>query len=215
MTQPNSTKRRPTCPGMNDSGTKTAMRVKEVAITAKVTCLAPRRLATSGLSPFSIRRWMFSSTTMASSTTRPMASSMASSVSVLRENPHAPIRMKEPMSETGIATKGTSVARKERRKSRITSTTRPSEMKSAIITSRIEAPAKCASSEPIMMSMPSGRVGLRRSISSRTPWEMARVFDWLCRRMAMPTASLPLVRTMVVSSATPGSTRATSPSRTG
>ena len=214
MTQPNSTKSRPTCPGMKDRGTKTAISVTDVASTAKVTCRAPRTDATSGLSPFSIRRWMFSSTTIASSTTSPIASSSASSVSVLIEKPQTDSRTNTPSSDTGIATAGTSVARRDRRKNRMTATTRPSEMKSAITTSRIEAPTNSASSDPTAISIPSGRVGRRRSISALTAREISSVFDWLCRRMPMPTASRPSLRAMVVSSATPGSTRATSPRRT-
>ena len=40
----------------------------------------PTIAASTGFSPSSMWRWMFSSTTMASSTTRPMASTIASSV---------------------------------------------------------------------------------------------------------------------------------------
>jgi len=58
-------------------------------------------------------------------------------------------------------------------------------------------------------------VGAIASISARTALEMASVLDWLWRSTHMPTASVPLVRTTVVSSATPGSTLATSRSRTG
>ena len=43
ITQPNSTNSRPTCPGRNDSGTKTAISVTEVASTANVTWREPRK----------------------------------------------------------------------------------------------------------------------------------------------------------------------------
>ena len=59
-------------PSRKEIGTN-AISVAEVATTAKVTWRVPRQEAFSGLSPSSIRRWMFSSTTIASSTTRPMA----------------------------------------------------------------------------------------------------------------------------------------------
>ena len=81
----NSANSLPVSPGMKVTGTNTASSTSVVAITAKPTCRVPRKLATSGLSPCSMRRWMFSSTTMASSTTRPMASTKASSVSVFIE----------------------------------------------------------------------------------------------------------------------------------
>ena len=66
---------------------------------------------------------MFSSTTMASSTTRPMASTMASRVSVLMLKPSANSRVQVAISEIGMVTIGISDARKERRKNTITSTT--------------------------------------------------------------------------------------------
>ena len=66
---------------------------------------------------------MFSSTTMASSTTRPMASTMASSVSVLMLKPSANISVKVAISEIGMVTIGMIEARSERRKKKITSTT--------------------------------------------------------------------------------------------
>ncbi len=66
---------------------------------------------------------MFSSTTMASSTTRPMASTMASSVSVFTLKPKRYMNMNAPTSDTGIVTSGISVARRLRRKRKITSAT--------------------------------------------------------------------------------------------
>ena len=66
---------------------------------------------------------MFSSITMASSTTRPMASTMASRVRVLIEKPSAQITKQVPISETGMVTIGTVTARGERRKNRITAST--------------------------------------------------------------------------------------------
>ena len=88
-TTPNSVNSRPTWPSKNESGTNTAIRVSDVAITAKVTWRVPSTPATNGDSPSSIRRWMFSSTTMASSTTMPIARISARSVSTLIEKPNA------------------------------------------------------------------------------------------------------------------------------
>ncbi|MNN68869.1 hypothetical protein D3C81_1846100 [compost metagenome] len=70
-------------------------------------------------------RWMFSSTTMASSTTRPMASTMASSVRVLMEKPSSTMRLKAPISETGMVTRGIRVARRERRNRKMIRITSP------------------------------------------------------------------------------------------
>ncbi len=56
-------------------------------------------------------RSTFSTTTMASSTNRPMASTMANMVSMLMENPNNPSTAKVPRMTTGTARVGISVAR--------------------------------------------------------------------------------------------------------
>ena len=84
---PNSRNSAPACPGRNDSGTKTAASVAVVATTAKNTCRVPSTAAARGPMPCARRRTMFSSTTIASSTTRPVASTSASSVRMLSEKP--------------------------------------------------------------------------------------------------------------------------------
>ncbi|MCY1547164.1 hypothetical protein D9M68_832020 [compost metagenome] len=66
---------------------------------------------------------MFSSTTMESSTTRPMASTSASSVSVLMEKQNRPMRANEPIRLTGIVTSGMMDERMVRRKTKMTSAT--------------------------------------------------------------------------------------------
>ena len=84
---PNSRKSAPVWPGRNDSGTKTAASVAVVATTAKNTCWVPSTAAARGPMPWPRRRTMFSSTTIASSTTRPVASTSASRVRMLIEKP--------------------------------------------------------------------------------------------------------------------------------
>ena len=66
---------------------------------------------------------MFSSTTMESSTTSPMARTMASSVSVFTLKPKRYMNVNAPTSETGIVTSGITVARRLRRKRKITTAT--------------------------------------------------------------------------------------------
>ena len=66
---------------------------------------------------------MFSSTTMASSTTRPMASTSDSSVSVLMLKPASAISEKVPIRLTGMVTSGMIDARSVRRKTNTTSAT--------------------------------------------------------------------------------------------
>ena len=68
-------------------------------------------------------RKMFSSTTIASSTTRPMASTSASSVSVLTVKPASAMSAKAPIRLTGIVTSGMIDARSVRRNTNTTSAT--------------------------------------------------------------------------------------------
>ncbi len=83
------------------------------------------RVASLGGSPSSlITRSTFSTTTMASSTRRPMARTMANIVSMLMEKPNSASTPKVPRSTTGTAMVGTSVARRFPRKRNITRKTR-------------------------------------------------------------------------------------------
>jgi hypothetical protein len=59
---------------------------------------------------------MFSSTTMAASTTIPTAKARPASEMTLIERPSAAMATKEPITETGMASETTRVARNERRK---------------------------------------------------------------------------------------------------
>ncbi|MNV30416.1 hypothetical protein D3C71_1216810 [compost metagenome] len=79
---------------------------------------------------------MFSSTTIASSTTSTAATISAISESVLSENPSRAMIASAPSSETGIATVGTSAARQWPRKAKTTSTT------SAIASSRVSSASR-------------------------------------------------------------------------
>ena len=81
---------------------------------------AEQRGVQSGVSPS--RRWRstFSTTTMASSTTRPTESTIASRVSRLIVKPKTCMRKTAPMSEIGIATIGMMTERHEPRKRKMT-----------------------------------------------------------------------------------------------
>ena len=133
MVRANSANRRPMSPSVKAIGTKTEISTIVVAMTAKPTWRVPSKAATSAVSRFSsMRRWMFSSTTMLSSTTRPMASTRASRVSRLIEKPRISRRVKLAVIEMGTVTAGTSIARILPRKARITSTTSTMAMASVL-----------------------------------------------------------------------------------
>ena len=135
----NSRNRRPVLPVMKARGTKTAISVAVVAMTAKPISRAPSNEARRGGCPSSMRRCTFSISTMASSTTMPMASTMASSVSTLMEAPKKATTMKEARIDTGIATRATMLERQSRRKMRITRMTRATPSSSVLMTPLMEA----------------------------------------------------------------------------
>ena len=89
--------------------------------------------------PFSMWREMFSRTTIASSTTKPVAIVSAISERLLRQKPARYMTPNVPTSETGTATLGISVARPSRRNAKTTSITSTTEITSARSTSRSDA----------------------------------------------------------------------------
>ncbi|MNI96157.1 hypothetical protein D3C73_1545540 [compost metagenome] len=88
-----------------------------------------RLVASIGVNPSSMFRSTFSTTTMASSTTIPMASTRPNSDRALSEKPNRCITAKVPISETGTATNGMIEARQVCRNRITTSTTRISASK--------------------------------------------------------------------------------------
>ncbi len=84
-------------------------------------------------------RSTFSTTTMASSTTMPMASTRPKSESVLIENPNASITANVPTIEIGTATSGMIEARQVCRNSTTTMTTSSVASNSVLMTSLIDS----------------------------------------------------------------------------
>ncbi|MNV22496.1 hypothetical protein D3C71_1134720 [compost metagenome] len=119
--QPNSRKNLPAMPGMKATGTNTAARVSEVAITALPISPAASRAASSGGLP--MRRWrtMFSISTIASSTRMPTTTDNASRVIMFSVKPKKYITAKVGMIDNGSASAATQVARQSRRNSHTTS----------------------------------------------------------------------------------------------
>jgi len=79
MTTPNCANMRPTTPPMNRTGMNTATSEMVMEMMVKPTSREPTSAAWKGSMPSSIWRMMFSSMTMASSTTKPTANVRASS----------------------------------------------------------------------------------------------------------------------------------------
>ena len=129
-------------PPMNAQGTNTAERTAATPITGPVTSVIARSAAAYGSSPWLIQRSTFSTTTIASSTTMPIASTRPKSDSVLRLNPMAAIAANVPTIATGTATSGISVARQLWRNSSTTSPTSRIASRSVFTTSTIDSVMK-------------------------------------------------------------------------
>ena len=142
ITKANSRKRRPVIPSINTMGKNTASKVMVVEITAKKISLAPSIPAARGRIPFSIRMYIFSVITMASSTTKPTESTIASMVSTLIEKPSRYMIKNAPMSDTGMTIQGTSVTRQSRKKRKMIMITSTKASMTVSFTSAIEARMK-------------------------------------------------------------------------
>ena len=116
----------PEMPGMKPIGTNTLSSTKVMAIMGAVIWRIAFLVASCGLrsGSSSSTRSTFSTTTIASSTTMPMASTSASSDTVLAEYPSASSTAKVPTRLTGTAMVGMRVARKLPRNRNTTTTTR-------------------------------------------------------------------------------------------
>ena len=109
---------------MNAAGTNTAHSTSAIATNAEPTSSMLRCAASRGLRPAAMLRSTFSTTTIASSTTMPIASTKPNSDRLLIENPNTPMKKNVPTSDTGIATIGMTAARQVCRNRITTRTTR-------------------------------------------------------------------------------------------
>ncbi|MNE33639.1 hypothetical protein D3C80_1273220 [compost metagenome] len=106
MTTPNSLNNRPTKPSKKITGRKTAAKVIEIEITAKKISFEPLIAASIGDMPSSTFLKIFSVTTIPSSTTKPVAKTIAKSVNTLIENPKSHMMKNVAINETGMSISG-------------------------------------------------------------------------------------------------------------
>ncbi len=135
----NSRNNRPTTSPMNRSGIKTAMSEMVRERMVNTICFDPLSAASSGESPFSIYRAMFSIITIASSTTKPVEIVSAINVRLFRLNPIRYMTPKVPTSDSGTAAAGMTVADRVRRNRKITMITSATASISSNCTSRTDA----------------------------------------------------------------------------
>ncbi len=210
----NSRNRRPTCPPMNSSGMNTATSDRLIESTVKPTSRAPSKAACMRSMPFSMWRAVFSSTTIASSTTKPVATVSAISDRLFRLNPSSHITPKVPSSETTVATAGITVARTLRRNTLTTSTTSRIEMSSVNSISCSEARIELVRSEATCRVMSPGSWACSEGSSARTPSTVSITLAAGWRVISTITAGSPLNRPRVLMFSGPSMTSATSSRRT-
>src|SRR5580693_4902912 len=131
----------PAIPGMKAIGTNTDRRTNVIAMIGAVISVIAFFVASAGdrFGSSSITRSTFSTTTIASSTRMPIASTIASNDTVLTEYPTTSSTAKVPMTLTGTAIAGIIVARRLPRKKNTTITTSVKAIANVISTSRTVA----------------------------------------------------------------------------
>ena len=122
-------------PARKAVGMKTELSTSVMAMTGPVISSMALIVASRGGRPLAIQRSMFSTTTMASSTTMPIASTSPNRVRLLSEKPSRAITAKVPISDTGTSIMGISVARQSCRNTSTTMKTRTNASKSVLYTS--------------------------------------------------------------------------------
>ncbi|CAI2486628.1 Uncharacterised protein [Serratia ficaria] len=148
----------PVAPPKNAIGINTADSTMAMPTSAPCICPIDLRVASFGGSPSAdMTRSTFSTTTMASSTSRPIASTMPNIVRVLIEKPQAANTAKVPSSTTGTAMVGISVARKFCRNRYITRNTRMMASNSVFTTSLMEILTNGVVSYGYTTRMPAGK----------------------------------------------------------
>ncbi len=135
---------------------------------------------------------MFSSITMASSTTSPMASTRASSVSVLMEKPNKAISANEPIRLTGMVIKGMTEARSVRRNTKMTSATSTAASAMVVYTALMERSMKMELSLATSMLTPGGNSSVMRGNMTCTAAESSSGFAVAWRITPSEIASRPL-----------------------
>ena len=123
MVTANSRNRRPKMPPMNSTGMNTAASESVIETIVNPISREPLSAASNGCSPFSRCRTMFSSITMASSTTNPTERMRAIMDRLSRLKFSRYITENVPTMENGSAMLGIAVAEALRRKRKITRTT--------------------------------------------------------------------------------------------
>ncbi len=197
------------------SGTNTAISDSEIDRTVKPTSLAPRIAASSRGMPASRCRETFSSTTIASSTTKPVEIVSAISDRLSRLKPARYITPNVPMIEVGTATLGIAAARTLRRKANTTRITRTTATISVFWVSASDCRIVVERSTATVRSTSPGSEAISRGNSAFTASTTSMMLAPGCRETITATPGLPSTRPALRRSSTESTTSATSDSLTG
>ena len=183
----------PTDPPEKAIGTNTALSTTATPTSAPVICPMALRVASRGDRPSSdITRSTFSTTTIASSTSNPIASTRPNIDSVLIVKPKAAMTPNVPSSTTGTAMVGISVARRFCRNRYITRKTSATPSNSVFTTSVIEIFMNGVVSYGYTTCSPCGKYGASSSIRARTAVAVASAFASGASWMPIAEAGCPL-----------------------
>ncbi len=211
----NSWNNRPTNPPRNRIGMKTATREMVIERIVKPISLAPSSAARQAVFPISMWRTMFSSITMASSTTKPTAKVSAISERLSRLYPSRYITAKVPTRDMGSARLGITVAVRFLRNRKITITTRQMVRSSVNFTSVTDSLMNNERSKRTSTLTDAGSCARRSSTRRRTPSATSTVLVPGCFWTARTIPREPLNQAATRLSWTPSITWPTSWSRTG
>ncbi len=126
----------PACPSSMRTGRNAATLVRIVATTGPPTWAPPSMAASSGVSPSSMRRKVFSPTTIASSTTMPSTTMSANMVIMFMLTPNQAATAMPPRNEMGMPRAVQSATRRSRKASRQAMTSTPPMRPDSVMTAR-------------------------------------------------------------------------------
>ena len=155
-------------PCTNTSGRNTAIVVRVDAVTAMPTSDAPATAACTTPMPASRLRAMFSSTTIESSTTMPVASARPPSDITFKDSPKRSMKKNVVISETGNDSETISVLRAWPRKKKITRIASTPPISASLRTSESASRMNTDWSSSTVSVAPEGRLSPSLSSSSRT-----------------------------------------------
>ena len=210
----NSRNMRPIMPGMNRSGMKAAINDRLIEITVKPICRAPNKAARNGFMPDSILRLIFSTMTIASSTTKPTEMTIAMRERLSSVKPAAHMPAKATPSDSGTVTPAAMTGAARRRKTSTTIITRAMEITSEVCKSATEARIITVRSDIVLKLTPGGIQRCKSGKMRRTPSTVLMTLASGSLVICSRTAGLPLYQPAARVLRTPRVTVATSPKRT-